>query len=513
MAKINSIEFNQDFSCVSVATTEHNRIFNCDPFGEFYSSSTSKGQPRRTISKSTDNSDSATVESGEAQDVIGQPTKFLRMLFSTPLTIIVPLNSDSSKDRLLHIYNLKLLLKICELTFPTAISDVKVNRRRLVVLLESGQIYIYDLSCVRLLKVMDISPQKRYVFDLSVDENSMLVIPLSVVAGSDLALLQREGVDSFDNIVDFSKQKPSKSTKPELETVLKDPEGWLLVYDCVGLKPVLIYRAHDSNIASLAVSHDGSMIASASVKGTIIRVSSLNYDKAAERITINKVANLRRGHNPTSVNSLSFSLDNSILGCGSVNYTVHLFKLDESTSETESRDEKDDQGDETMPLNDPEEDSDQNDGDRLSDAETNSNRSTEDLNESLANLLISRSNEDDNKDGLAMSYGEGSGTLPSGPPKHKSYFKLLNNHYARLLIKKLPYKNYLDNLIWTPPRRSFAFIKVPENSAHGQLKIGFSQDLVLLAAYNSGKLLKYRLPYNFDSDRQECQLVSSYDLV
>ncbi|KAG7191525.1 uncharacterized protein KQ657_003029 [Scheffersomyces spartinae] len=533
MTKINSIEFNQDYTCIAVATNESNRIFNCEPFGEFYSSS--NDIPRRSISGSSGSGDPTGPGSGlrtgivaggtrssssspssslETRDVIGQPTKFLRMLFSTPLTVIVPLNNG--KDRLLHIYNLKLLLKICELTFPTAIADVKVNRRRLVVFLDSGQIYIYDLSCVRLLSVMDIAPLKRYVFDLSVDEDSLLVIPLSVVtatagSGNDL-MLGTEGL--FDNVVDFSKEKPLKY---ELESVLKDPEGWLLIYDCVGLRPVLIYKAHDSAIASLAVSHDGSMIASASVKGTIIRVSTLKH---YEKSTITKIINLRRGHHPTNVNALSFSLDNAILGCGSVNSTVHLFQLDETADELVN--------DSTMP---PVNESDDNDesGDEAADGvsetsdggDTTSNRSTEDLNESLANLLISRSNDDgdsnndnnnnnyyyDNKDDAVDDGGD--------HQKNKNpYFKLLNNHYTRLLIKKLPYKNYLDNLIWTPPRRSFAFIKVPEKSAHGPLKIGFTQDLVLVASYTSGKLLQYRFPSStHDSERQQYELINAYDLI
>ena len=46
---------------------------------------------------------------------------------------------------------------ICELTFPTSILAVKLNRRRLVVVLEE-QIYIYDISNMKLLHTIETSP-------------------------------------------------------------------------------------------------------------------------------------------------------------------------------------------------------------------------------------------------------------------------------------------------------------------------------------------------------------------
>lgn len=46
---------------------------------------------------------------------------------------------------------------ICELTFPTTVLAVRLNRKRLVVVLED-QIYLYDISNMKLLRTIETSP-------------------------------------------------------------------------------------------------------------------------------------------------------------------------------------------------------------------------------------------------------------------------------------------------------------------------------------------------------------------
>lgn len=46
---------------------------------------------------------------------------------------------------------------ICELTFPTTVLSVKLNRKRLVIVLED-QIYLYDIQTMGLLSTIDTSP-------------------------------------------------------------------------------------------------------------------------------------------------------------------------------------------------------------------------------------------------------------------------------------------------------------------------------------------------------------------
>ena len=88
------------------------------------------------------------------------------MLFSTSLVAIVV------APRQLHIKNTKVGLSsrkniqtdvvqrqstICELTFPAAILAVRMNRLRLVVVLED-LIYVYDMSTMKILHTLETSP-------------------------------------------------------------------------------------------------------------------------------------------------------------------------------------------------------------------------------------------------------------------------------------------------------------------------------------------------------------------
>ena len=233
MVVINNLTFNQDYSCISVSTTKYHKIFNCDPFGEFYSSY--QGSSGTKGDKQNDNENEIVIDKGNGNEYnkIGEdsPTLYLKMLFSTSLTIIIPQN-ESVGNRLLKIYNLKQNMKICELTFPSHIIDVKLNRKRLCVILESGQIYIYDLSCVRLIKVLEINSfssndsdeethQKLFVGDLGADDKSLLVLPISNITEQTDLFNTENGVNvtrasdsniltSLKPLIEFTKNKINK---------------------------------------------------------------------------------------------------------------------------------------------------------------------------------------------------------------------------------------------------------------------------------------------------------------
>lgn len=97
------------------------------------------------------------------------------MLFCTSLIALVgAADQPQSSPRKLQIVNTKVSnfihvsqnvsLKhpqrqsmICELLFPSSILAVKLNRKTLVVVLET-EIYIYDISNMRLMHVIETTP-------------------------------------------------------------------------------------------------------------------------------------------------------------------------------------------------------------------------------------------------------------------------------------------------------------------------------------------------------------------
>jgi len=110
------------------------------------------------------------------------PISIVEMLFCTSLVALVGSSERAnSSTRKLQIVNTKVCLLspssaqtpfdalylvnqrqsiICELTFPTSILAVKLNRKRLVVVLEE-QIYVYDISNMKLLHTIETSPNPQ----------------------------------------------------------------------------------------------------------------------------------------------------------------------------------------------------------------------------------------------------------------------------------------------------------------------------------------------------------------
>lgn len=88
--------------------------------------------------------------------------------------------------------------------------------------------------------------------------------------------------------------------------------------------------AHQSNIDCIAISHDGSMIATSSETGTLVRVFSTK--------THLKLYEFRRGTTTAKIYDICFSWDNNYLACCSESGTVHIYQLndDEETKNNKS---------------------------------------------------------------------------------------------------------------------------------------------------------------------------------
>lgn len=246
------INFNQDFSCISVGTRHGYKIYNCDPFGKCY---------------------------GKAEGGIG----LVEMLFCTSLVALVGAGEQPAfSPRRLQITNTKRQSTICELTFVTAILAVKLNRKRLIVVLEE-HIYIYDISNMQLLHTVDTTPNPNALCALSPSsDNCYLAYPSNTSGGA--------------------------------------AAGELLLFDAIRLQAIHILQAHKSPLSCVAFNYDGTMVATASDKGTVIRVFSVP--------TGEKLFQFRRGTYPARIYSICFNLQNTLLCVSSATDTVHVFKLD-----------------------------------------------------------------------------------------------------------------------------------------------------------------------------------------
>ena len=93
----------------------------------------------------------------------------------------------------------------------------------------------------------------------------------------------------------------------------------MLLFDALSLSVTNIVQAHKTPLACLALNAAGTLLATASDKGTVIRVFSLpNGDK---------VGQYRRGSYPARIYSISFNAVSSLLAASSDTETIHIFKL------------------------------------------------------------------------------------------------------------------------------------------------------------------------------------------
>jgi autophagy-related protein 18 len=188
---------------------------------------------------------------------------------------------------------------ICELTFPSAVLAVRLNRKRLAVVLES-EIYLYDISNMSLLYTIPTSPNPGAICALSPSsENCFIAYPLP-----------KPREDSND-------KRPAHA--PPLSTYVAPTSGEVLVFDTITLKAVNVIEAHRSPLCCISLNSEGTMLATASETGTIIRVFSVPKGQ--------KLYQFRRGTYPSTIYSMSFNLSSTLLCVSSTSDTVHIFRL------------------------------------------------------------------------------------------------------------------------------------------------------------------------------------------
>jgi len=85
------------------------------------------------------------------------------------------------------------------------------------------------------------------------------------------------------------------------------------------MEAVNVVEAHNSPLSCIALNNDGTLLATASEKGTIIRVFSVPDAQ--------KLYQFRRGSIPARIFSMSFNSTSTLLCVSSATETVHIFRL------------------------------------------------------------------------------------------------------------------------------------------------------------------------------------------
>ncbi|XP_063694793.1 WD repeat domain phosphoinositide-interacting protein 2-like [Bolinopsis microptera] len=242
------VTFNQDATSLAVGTTTGYKLFTLNGHDRF----------------------------DQTYEFTGEDVCIVERLFSSSLIAMVSL----SAPRKLKVCHFKKGTEICNYCYPNTILAVKLNRARLLVVLEEI-LYIHNIKDMKVLHTIRDTPA-----------NPKGIIALSI--NSDNSYLAYPGSGQI---------------------------GEVQVFDTLNLDAVTMIPAHDAPLAALSFNSSGSLLATASEKGTVIRIFSIPSG--------NKLYELRRGiKRCAAIYSLSFSPDDKYLSASSNTETIHIFKLD-----------------------------------------------------------------------------------------------------------------------------------------------------------------------------------------
>lgn len=211
------------------------------------------------------------IYENESEDIC-----IVERLFSSSLVAIVSLSSP----RKLKVCHFKKGTEICNYSYSNSILAVRLNRQRLIVCLEES-LYIHNIRDMKVLHtIRDTPPNPHGLCALSINnDNCFLAYPGS------------------------------------------NQIGEVQIFDTINLRAVTMIPAHDNPLAAISFNAQGTKLATASEKGTVIRVFSIPDGQ--------KLFEFRRGvKRCVSIQSLAFSADSLFLSASSNTETVHIFKLE-----------------------------------------------------------------------------------------------------------------------------------------------------------------------------------------
>jgi len=249
------VGFNQDQGCFSVGTETGFRVFNSDPLRE------------------------KEHHEWPHQGAEGGGIRFLEMLFRCNYLALVGggKNPRFPTNKVMIWDDLKKKIVI-ELEFSSDVLCVRLRRDRIVVVLET-MVKVFTFTS---------SPTQLHVFDTA--NNPKGLCSLSPSSSNSLLALPGPRVGHIQ-LVDLS------------------------LPDCAPLS----LPAHSSSLACITLNTAGTRLATASSKGTLVRV----WDTKDGSL----VAELRRGSQPASITSINFNCESSLLCVSSDHGTVHIFSI------------------------------------------------------------------------------------------------------------------------------------------------------------------------------------------
>lgn len=255
--KVKSLQFNQDHGCFSSCMDTGLRIYNVEPLAE-----------------------KAHLDASQVGSLAT-----CEMLYRTNLLAVVGGGPWSKfADNTVLIWDDLTKRFVMEFTFPSTVLAVRLRRDKIFVVTRR-QIHVMSFWN---------NPTKLFTCDTWDNPRGLCQVTPSAAAERHLLVFPGQRCGAIQ-LVDLSATVPSSS-----------------------MSPVTI-AAHQTDIACIALNQEGTMLATASQKGTLIRVF--------DTLKRNLVVELRRGADHATLYCINFSQDSEYLCASSDKGTVHIFAL------------------------------------------------------------------------------------------------------------------------------------------------------------------------------------------
>ncbi|XP_060837428.1 WD repeat domain phosphoinositide-interacting protein 4-like [Rhopalosiphum padi] len=185
------------------------------------------------------------------------------------------------------IYDALLQKFVMEITCASSVKSVRMRRNKIIVV-TMDKISVFTFPSV-----------VKHIINLETRPNPMGLCEITPLETSTKQIIAYPGnkIGSI-HIMDVSNLEATSSSAPA------------------------ILNAHQGEISCLAINPLGTLIASASSKGTLIRIWDTSHKV--------KVAELRRGSDTATLYCLNFSPNSEFLCCSSDKGTIHIFAVIES---------------------------------------------------------------------------------------------------------------------------------------------------------------------------------------
>ncbi|KAI9237338.1 hypothetical protein MVEG_03141 [Podila verticillata NRRL 6337] len=284
--------FNQDFGCFSCGLDSGFRIFNCDPLKE-------------KMRKEFEDGGICIVE----------------MLFRCNyLALVGGGKNPKYPPNKVIIWDDERNRGVIELEFRSEVKAVRLRRDKFVVVLVNKVIvYSFNLQPTKLHVFETVDNDRGLVALSSSDKHAILIFP-----GRQSGHIQIVDLNSVvPTTVSSTPHNPSTGSSSSLLHNNNINNTQPTKYPMTSTKPtanISIIPAHTSPLFSLVTNTDGTKCASASDKGTLIRV----FDTGSSKL----LNEFRRGADRAEIYSIAFNSDSTRICVGSDKGTVHIFNLD-----------------------------------------------------------------------------------------------------------------------------------------------------------------------------------------